>query len=326
MQRRIFSSVVVALAVTQIVPSTARAQTLAFPTKPITIVIPVPPGGTADFVIRAVQNKLAETLGVSVVIESKSGASQQIGTNYVIQAEPDGHTLLFTVDSHVVNAVANKKLPYDALRDLTPISMFVRQPFVIGCHPSLPISNLRELIVYAKSNPRKLNFGSPGQGTLSFLVLESIKKLANIDVVHIAYKGAAPAMQAVLANEVQYNAISLGGQLPHIRSGRLKPLAVTSSHRVSALPEVPTVAEMGFPDFEAQNWMGLFSPAKVPRIVIDKLYTAINTTLSDTEIRNRLIGGGYDVTATNPEEFNRFIANEYKRWDNFAKANNIVFE
>src|SRR5262249_24688539 len=236
----------------------AHAQ---FPTRPVTLVLPSAPGDPTDLIARVLQPKMTERLGQPFVIENRPGGSGVIASSVVAKAAPDGHTLLLPLSAHSINPIALKNLPYDTFRDFAPVTQLARFPLFVGGNPSIRGSTLREFIEAAKQHPGKLNFSSPGPGTLSFLVGEEINRRSGLNAVHLAFKGGAPAIQALLADQVQYCAITLNLLGPHFASGKLKPLAVTSATRSSQLPNVPTVAESGFPGFEAYNWIGVFAPA-----------------------------------------------------------------
>ena len=303
--------------------STAEAQ--AFPSRPLSLVVPSAPGDPADSMARLLAPKMAERLGQPVLIENRQGASMQIGSAYVAKSPPDGHTMLVALSAHVVNQVAFKNLPYDTLRDFSAVSLLARQPLCIAANASVKGANLREFIQAAKAQPPgTLNFGSIGTGTLLYLVVEEINRRSDLGMVHVAFKGGGPVLQAVLANEIQVVALFPGFVSPHFRSGKLKPLAVTSSQRLRDLRDVPTVAESGFPGFEANNWVGVFVPSATPGAVVSRLNAELTTALND--VRDKVVAAGFEVVASTPQELDRFVRAETEHWANFAREFNMQFE
>lgn len=306
--------------------SSAMAQA-AFPTRPLSVIVPSAPGDPSDVIARLLAPKLSERLGQPFLVEYRPGASMQIGSAYVAKSPADGHTMLIALSGHTVNSVAFKKLPYDTLRDFSGVSLLARQPLVIAANASLKGANLREFIEAAKAQPPgSLNFASPGTGSLSYLIVEEISHRAGLGMVHVAFKGGSPAVQAVLANQVQVTALVVSILNPHFRSGKLKPLAVTSAHRLPELPEVPTVAESGFPGFDVSNWMGIFVPSATPASTISRLNAEFVAALADPDVRQKLVNAGFEVVGSTPQELDRFVRAETERWAKFAREFNIRFE
>jgi tripartite-type tricarboxylate transporter receptor subunit TctC len=303
----------------------AHAQT-SFPSRPVTLVLPSAPGDPTDLIARVLQPKMSERLGQPFVIENRPGGSGVIASAAVAKAAPDGHTLLLPLSAHSINPIALKNLPYDTFRDFAPVTQLARFPLFVGANLTVKGSDLREFVEAAKGHPGRLNFSSPGPGTLSFLVGEEINRRSGLNAVHLAFKGGAPAIQALLADQVQYCAITLNLLGPHFASGKLKPLAVTSAARSTQLPTVPTVAESGFPGFEAYNWIGVFAPAGTQRAVIARLHDEFVAAVRDPDVRAKLTAVGMEVVGSTPEELDRFVRGEFEHWDKFVREFDIKFD
>jgi len=305
---------------------TALAQAQTFPTRPVTLVLPSAPGDPTDLIARVLQPRMSERLGQPFVIENRPGGSGVIASLAVAKAAPDGHTLLLPLSAHSINPIALKNLPYDTFRDFAAVTQLARFPLFVGASTSVKGSTLREFIDAAKARPGKLNFSSPGPGTLSFLVGEEISRRSGLNAVHLAFKGGAPAIQALLADQVQYCAITLNLLGPHFASGKLKPLAVTSAERSSRLPNVPTVAESGFQGFEAYNWIGVFAPAGTPQATIAKLHDAFVAAIREPDARQKLVAVGMEVVGSTPAELDRFVRGEFEHWSNFVREFDLRFD
>ena len=307
------------------VATAAQAQT-AFPTRPVSLVLPSAPGDPSDLIARVLQPRMSERLGQQFVVENRPGGSGVIASSAVAKAAPDGHTLLLPLSAHSINPIALRNLPYDTFRDFAPVTQLARFPLFVGGNPSIKGSTLREFIEAARQHPGRLNFSSPGPGTLSFLVGEEINRRSGLNAVHLAFKGGAPAIQALLADQVQYCAITLNLLGPHFASGKLKPLAVTSAARSTQLPSVPTVAESGFPGFEAYNWIGVFAPAGTPRAVIARLHDEFVAAVREPDVRAKLTAVGMEVVGSTPEELDRFVRGEFEHWDKFVREFDLKFD
>jgi tripartite-type tricarboxylate transporter receptor subunit TctC len=305
---------------------TALAQAQTFPSRPVTLVLPSAPGDPTDLISRVLQPKMSERLGQPLVIENRPGGSGVIASSAVAKAAPDGHTLLLPLSAHSINPIALKNLPYDTFRDFAAVTQLARFPLFVGGNPSIKGSTLREFIEAAKRHPGRLNFSSPGPGTLSFLVGEEINRRSGLNAVHLAFKGGAPAIQALLADQVQYCAITLNLLGPHFASGKLKPLAVTSAARAPQLPGVPTVAESGFPGFEAYNWIGVFAPAATPPAAIGRLHDAFVASLREPDVHQKLAAVGMEVVGSTPAELDRLVRGEFEHWDRFVREFDIKFD
>lgn len=294
------------------------------PIDTIKIVVPFPAGGTTDILARHVAQKLGEKLGVSVVVDNRSGASGMIGSEQVARSTPDGSTLLLTATHHVINPSLNKTMPYDTQRDFDPLALVASVPNALVVHPSVPAKTVSELIALAKKDPGKLSFGSAGIGGANHLSGELFKMLANIDIVHVPYKGAAPAMNDLLGGHIPMMFDSLPTVLPAAKDGRLRVLAVTSGIRAESLPDVPTLDEAGVKGFEATAWFGLYMPANVPAPVKAKLEGAMKDILADADIRKKFDALGVAPGKLTGAEFKSFVNSEIEKWSSVVKKAGIA--
>jgi tripartite-type tricarboxylate transporter receptor subunit TctC len=296
------------------------AQTPAYPTKPIRLVVPFPPGGATDILARNVAQRLTETWGQSVVVDNRPGAGGNIGTELVAKAAPDGYTLeMGTVGTHAINASLYAKIPFDHVKDFAPVILVAGVPNVLVVNPSLPVNSVQELIAYAKANPGKLNFASSGPGTSIHLSGELFKVMAGVQMTHVPYKGSAPALADLLGGQVQLMFDNLPPSLPQIKAGKLRPLAVTSLTRAPALPDVPTIAESGLPGFEASSWFGILAPAGTPPAIIAKLNAEVAKWLASPEGKEKLVAIGANAAGGSPEDFARHIQAETAKWAKVVK-------
>lgn len=298
----------------------------AFPSRPVKIVVSFPPGGSADVLARILAPKLTEIWSQPVLIENKPGASANIGTEYVAKSPADGYTLLLATPALAVSAAVFPNLGYDALRDLAPVALLPVFPSVLVVHPSVPAATPQEFVRHVRANPGKLNFASTGSTSAIRFAFEHLRQITGMDMVHIAYKGSAPASQAMLAGEAQAMMMTLVDALPHLKSGRLRALAGTSLHRIATLPDVPTLAETVAPGFDYLIWNGFMAPGGTPAEVVDKLNRDVNTVMRQPEIRERLVGLGMEVIPGPPAELGRVLRSEIQKWKDVAKAANIKGE
>jgi tripartite-type tricarboxylate transporter receptor subunit TctC len=296
-----------------------------YPTKTVRIVVPFPPGGGTDVIARVLAQKLTESWGQQVIVENKAGASGTIGSDLVAKSAADGYTLLLTATHHAINLSMYKQLPYDTLRDFVPVAYIAASPNLLLLHPSVPANNVQELIAYVKSKPGGLNYASSSVGGATHLTGELFKTAAGIELQHIPYKGAAPAMTDLLGGQVPMMFDVISTALAHVRSGRLKAIAVTSAKRTTVMPEVPTVAESGIPGFEAISWFGLYAPAATPKDTVNRLNADFNRVLQLPEVKEKLAAQGAEPIAMTPEQFAVYLRAEIVKWakairDSGAKA------
>ena len=290
----------------------AHAQT--YPSKPIRIVIPYPPGGGTDIVMRPVGARLSERLGQPVVIDNRGGATGTIGSESVARAAPDGYTLLAHTNAGItILPHLNKRLPYDPLKDFAPVTMAASSPYIFVVHPKVAATSVAQIIAMAKARPGALNYATSGNGASTHLATLLFCQMADIKMVHIPYKGSGPATTELLAGQVQMRFSSIPPVLPHVRNGRLRALAVTSAKRFSLLPDLPTVAET-LPGFDVESWYGVFAPTGTPPAIIKKLNAEIAAALSSPEIKALLATDGSEVVASSPEYFGKVIRAEFARW------------
>ncbi len=298
----------------------------AFPDRSLRLVVPYPPGGGTDIVARAIGQKLAEAWKQNVVIDNRGGASGNIGTELVARAAPDGYTLLTVISAFAVNPSIYKQLPWDPVRDFAPVSKVGSSAYILVVHPSVPARSVSQLIALARAEPNALSFVSSGIGGPLHLAGELLKTRANINMVHVPYKGAGPAIVDLLAGQVQVLFGSSVTMLPHIRNGRLRALATTSAKRLPAAPEIPTMAEAGVPDCEVDGWYGILAPAGTPPDRVRKLSDQIAAIMRTSEMRERFAKEGREAMGTTPEEFSRFIAAEIAKWAQVVSATGIKVE
>lgn len=291
--------------------------------KPLTLVVPFPPGGSTDITARTIQPKLAERIGRPVVVENRPGAASQIATQHVAKAAPDGNTLLISFDNHSINPIVKPKLPYDTFKDFVGVSLLVRFPLVIAANPSVQGNNLSEFIAAAKKRPGYYSYASTGIGSLNQLAIEDLKRKAGIFVLHVPYGGGGPAIAAVVGNTASMTLLSYAALKGQIQADKLKPLAVTGAQRLPELPKTPTVAESGYPGFEAYSWIGVFAPADTPAATVKKLTADFQAVLSDPEIKTKLTQGGFDVQASDGPTLDKYAKNEFDRWQQFVKTTKL---
>jgi tripartite-type tricarboxylate transporter receptor subunit TctC len=304
----------------------AAAEAQEYPNRPIRIVVPFPPGGLVDTVARLISSKLADALGqrgLPVVVDNRSGAGGSLGTEMVAKSAPDGYTLLMVVDTHAVNPHIYKTLRYNIFTDLAPISLVVKIPLVIVAHPSLPANSIRELVALAKSKPGALSYASAGAGTAGHLAAEQFKLLAGIDIVHVPYKGGAPAITDLLGGQVQLSFIATSVTVPYVRANRLKAIDLSGTQRLAALPNVPTAAESGFPQLDTGSWVGFLAPGGTPAAIVSRLSTEVANILKDPDIRGKLTEQAMDIVASTPGEFGSFVRSEHDKWGKLIKDANL---
>ena len=306
-------------------PMVVRAQA-NFPSKPINWVVGFPPGGGADGVTRLVAAKLSQNLGQPVVVENRPGASSSIAAQYVANAAPDGYTIMSVEQgSMVFNTALYSKLSYDP-KDLAPVCDLIRAPVILAVNPSFPAKDLKSFIELVRQNPGKYNYGSPGRGLAHQLAMEAFKQRAKLDIVDVQYKGIAPVVQDVIADQIPMGPIDTVVILPHLRAGKLHPLASFSEKRLAATPDVPAMGELGYPGLDIAPIVGVAAPAKTPREIIAKLNTELVKALRDPEVSAKLTGLGLEIIGDTPEQFAAFLDSEAKRWLPLIRSLNIKLD
>jgi tripartite-type tricarboxylate transporter receptor subunit TctC len=309
--RSLVAALAAAFALTIAQPAAAQS----YPVKPVTLVVPFPPGGGGDFLARTLQERFSQALGQTVIIENKAGASGSIGSAHVAHAAPDGYTLVLgNIGTHAINAALFKKLTYDPVKDFVPISHAVNVRYAVIVGPRQKVANLGELVAVARQNPGKLNFASGGAGQGPHLGGEILKRVANIDIVHVPYKGGGPMMTALLAGEVDLMVTDLPSVIGQVKGGAVRALAVTAQQRSAVLPDTPTAAEAGFPDFEMYAWQALFAPAGTPAAIVDRINAAFVQALNAPDVAQRIVASGSEVVASSSAALAAFQEREVRKW------------
>ncbi len=303
-----------------------HAQGQNFPSRPIRFVVPNPPGGGNDLLAREIGQELTKRLGQPVLVDNRPGAGGNIGAEIVAKAPLDGYTILMAANTFVMNPSMVKQLPFDVQRDFAPVTLAAAIPLALVVHPELPAKNVRELIAYAKANPGKLNYATPGSGTPQHLAVELFKTMTNIDMVHVPFKGAGQMVPEVLAGRVQVLFGAINSLLPHMKTGRLRALAVGSAKRAAVAPEVPTMSEAGVPGYQVDVWFGILAPGGTPSEIVNKLNSEIVAALRTPEVRERLAAQGLETIGSTPEEFAAVIRNDLPRWAKVVKDAGIKAE
>ena len=318
--------IIAGLALTLLTPLlTLSAQAQTYPSKPIRLITPFAPGGGTDFIARLIAQKLTERLGQQVIVDNKPGAGSTMGTELALKSPSDGYTLLVTPASYTVNA-SIYKLNFDPLNDITPIVQISSGPYVVAVHPSLPVKTLKELVDYARANPDKLSYGSAGNGSSTHLATDFFLDVAKIKMLHVPYKGTGPALNDTIAGNVQLIFGSVAATLQFVKSGRLRALAVTTPQRISAEPDVPTVAESGYPSYEVTNWSGLSGPKGLPREVVERLNREVNDIIKGADVIKVLATDGLSPAGGSSERFARIISTEIPRWSRVVKSSGMKID
>jgi tripartite-type tricarboxylate transporter receptor subunit TctC len=314
-------AVMMALALT--VTSAYGAPAQGYPTRPIRLVVASSPGGASDILARLLGQKLSEELHQQVVVDNRGGASGVIGTDIVAKAMPDGYTLLIIQPSLTINPSMIKRLPYDAMRDFAPVSLVVDAAQIMTVNPAVPAKSVKDLIAFAKARPGQLMFGSPGIGTSPHLTAELFKLKAGVSMPQVPFKGAGLAFVSLISGEVSVAFSTVLSAMPHIKSGKIRALGVTTLKRVQVMPEVPTIAESALPGFETSQWFGILAPAGTPRRIVERLYQALAHGSNSAEVKDRLAAQGVDVVNKKPEEFATLIKRETAQWAQVITAAGI---
>ncbi|TPG21319.1 tripartite tricarboxylate transporter substrate binding protein [Variovorax guangxiensis] len=320
LNRRTFALATVAAAgALSLAPLAAHAQA-AYPSKPITIIVPFSAGGTTDILARVVGLYMGTDLGQPVVVDNRAGAGGNIGGQAAARATADGYTLFMgTVGTHAINQSLYKKMPFDPIKDFAPLSRVAMVPNLLVANPSQPYKNVKEMIAYAKAHPNKINFGSSGNGSSIHLSGELFKQMAGVDMQHVPYRGSAPAVSDLLGGQISVMFDNMPSAIPHVKGGKLRALAVTTAKRSPALPDVPTIAEAGVPGYEATSWFGLLAPAGTPAPIVAKLNASILKALADPEVKKKLAEQGAEPFGEKPEQFAAFIQAETAKWGKVVK-------
>ena len=296
-----------------------------YPAKPVRIVVPFAPGGGSDFTARLMATKLSERLGQSFIVENRPGAGGNTGAETVVRSAPDGYTLLLISASYTVNPSVYK-MTFDSINDITPIIRLSGGPYVVAVHPSVPANTLAELVALARKEPGKLAFGSSGSGSVMHVSTEYFLDSAGIKVLHIPYKGTGPALQDTLGGQIQLIFGAVPTTLPHVKAGKLRALAVTTQKRIGAAPEIPTIAESGYPDYEVINWHGLVAPKGLSADIVDRLNKEINTQLRSEDFKKVLANDGLEPVGGTPAEFAEVLKKEAARWAKVVKQAGIKID
>ena len=297
----------------------------SYPTKPIRIIVGYPAGGPTDMIARTVAQKLSPALGQQVIVDNRPGASGMIGAELAVKAPPDDYTLLTVPITYAVTPSVFPKMPYDAEKDLAPVALVAAAPFILVVHPTLPVKTVKDLIALAKSRPGQINYASASAGGMPHLAGELFNIMAGVKLTHIPYKGAAPATIDLLAGQVSLMFNNMLSAMPHVKSGKLRAVAVTSAKRSSAVPELPTVAET-IPGFEASGWYGAFAPAATPREIIAKLNGEINRLMRQPDVAQRFAGDGVEAVTMTPAEFGTYLHSEIVKWGKVVKISGATVD
>ena len=300
--------------------ASAVALAQVYPHKTIRLIVPFPAGGPTDIIARTVGQKLTESMGQAVVIDNRGGSGGNIGTDIVAKAAPDGYTLLMAIVSHAINPSLYSKLPFDPVKDFAPIARTGAATIIFVASPSIGAKTIKDMIALAKAKPKQYNFGSPGSGTPHHLAGELLKTTAGIDLIHIPYKGAAPAIADLLGGQVNTAFVSLPAALPHVKAGKLVGLGITSPGRSAVAPELPTFAEAGLGGYALENWYGALAPAGTPKDVVIKLNVEIVKALQLPDVKERLTSQGFETRTSTPDEFAAYIKSEIVKWAAIVKA------
>lgn len=317
-RRRILLGLATVALIAAALPANAQST---YPTRPVSLIVPFPAGGSTDLVARVVAEKMSGLLGQQIVVDNRGGAGGNVGTAAAAKAEPDGYTLLMgTVATHAINSALYKKMPYDPVKDFAPVSLLVVVPNVLVVNPDFPAQNVQELIALAKEKPGELSYASSGNGTPLHLSGELFKTMAGVDIVHVPYKGAGPALVDVMGGHVPIMFDNLPSSTEHIKAGKLRGLAVTTAERSPSMPDLPTIAESGLPGYETYTWNALFVPAGTPPDVVAKLNEAAVAAVSDPEIKAKLESMGATIVGSTPEQLAAHVQAELDKWGPVVKA------
>jgi tripartite-type tricarboxylate transporter receptor subunit TctC len=306
--------------------ATSLVHAQNYPTRTVRVVVPYAPGGNTDFTARVIATKLTDVFGQQVIVENRPGGATNIGSDLVAKAPGDGYTLLMGGASNAINMSLYPKLPYDTLRDFAPVVLCVKGANVLAVHPSLPAKNVKELIALAKARPGKLNYASSGLGSSNQMAGELLKMMAGVNIVHVPYKGNAPALTDLIGGHVEMIFSGVPALVPHIKDGRIRAIGIGSLKRFQALPDVPTLDEQGIKGYEATTWFGLLAPIKVPKEIVARWNTEVGKILASADVRDRFLNEGVEPMGGTPEQFGAFIRDEINKYSKVVKAGNLKGE
>lgn len=304
----------------------AAAFAQSYPSKPLKFVVGYPPGGSGDFTTRLIADEISKDLGVAVVVENRPGAGASIASEYVAKSAPDGYTLVNVQASFTANAALRTKMAYDPMGDFAYIGMMARGPLLAVVHPSLPVKNVKELIALARAKPGQINYGSTGTGGHNHMATELFARMAAIRIVHVPYKGIAPALTDLMGGHTQMVMTSLPSAMTQVQAGRLKAIATGGEKRSSFMPELPTISESGVPGFNVEGWIGLFAPSRTPRNIIDRLYGEVAKILQQREVKDLVLAGGTETSGNRPEEARAIVRDETAMWAKVVKTAGVKVE
>ena len=318
-------SMALAFVALALAPVAASAQD--YPTRTVTVIVPFPPGGSVDGVARIIVDKLNQTVGPHFIVENRAGgASGNVGANVVAKADPDGYTLLLTASLHIVNPFLYKNVPFDVVKDFTPVTLIAAGPLIVSTTPSVPANNLRDFFDLVRKEPQKYTFGTTSVGSASHMVVELLKREAGVDTLVIAYKGTGPALTDLMSGQIQLLADPMLSSLPQAQVGRIKALAITSLKRQTAAPDIPTVEESGLPGFEFVSWYGLWGPKDLPADIAARLQTGIAAVLAEPDVKVRLTTLGFEAIGSTPDYFAKYIESEMAKYGKIIHDANIKAE
>jgi tripartite-type tricarboxylate transporter receptor subunit TctC len=324
---RFFTASIIALSITTVGVTTSTAAIAAYPDKPVRIVVPVPPGGIIDQVTRIITAPMEEILKQPVVVENRPGASGNIAASSVARSKPDGYTLLAGYSMfHVGNPVMYKQLDWDPIKDFAPVAMMVSSPHLVAVNPRVPIETMQQLVDYAKANPGQLNYATSGNGSVPHIGMELFKQKTGVDITHVPYKGAGPAVQDVLAGHVEMTVATPPSLAGFVTTNKLRPLAVAAKSRIPMLPDVPTTAEAGFPGFELEAWVGLLAPAGTPEDVLKTLNDAVRQSLQNEKVKESLAAAGVSPWPMTPADMDQQVRKDIEYWQPVIRTANITIE
>jgi len=303
--------------------SAAGVHAQAYPARPVRMIVPFPPGGNTDIIARIVAPRMSESLGQQLIIDNRGGAGSTIGTELAARAPADGYTILMVSAAHTINPAMVKKLPYDSVKDFTPVSVVADVPTVFVCHPSLPVKTVAEFLALARKRPGEITYSTAGRGTVGHLAAELLSSMAKINIVHVPYKGTGPAVVDLMAGHVQLQFASMPAVIQFVRAGKLRMIAQAGEKRSPAAPSVPTMVESGLPGYIISSGFSVFGPAGLPRPIVDRVHGSVKAALSDPEVRKKLSDQGADPVGSTPEQHDKFNRAEIEKWIKVARGAKI---